>query len=120
MEPNSIYINFTECESILREYYNISESSFITLLQLELYNNNSKSLINQVEYELYDDNFTKLNLNLCNNKNIKIFYAIKDNVKLDTEMINSFKNLGIDVFNLKDSFFWDVCEQYSNEQMKEF
>ena len=71
-EPNSTYINFGECESLLRTHYNISESSYITLLQLELYNNYSQSLINQVEYELYDENFTKLNLNLCNDKSIQI------------------------------------------------
>ena len=114
-EPNATYINFTECESLLRNHYNISESSYITLLQLELYNNYSKSLINQVEYELYDENFTKLNLNLCNNKNIQIIYAIKDNLGLDTEMINSLKNLGIDVFDINDNFFWDVCQPYSAE-----
>ena len=31
-------------------------------------------------------------------------------------MINSLKNLGIDIFNINDSFFWDVCEPYSNEE----
>ena len=51
-EPNSTYIDISECESVLRNYYNISNSSFITLLQLELYNNNSNSLINQIEIML--------------------------------------------------------------------
>ena len=105
MEPNSTYIKFTECESILREHYNISDSSFITLLQIELYNDNSNSLINQVEYQAYGENFTKLNLNLCKDANIHIFYAIKDDILLDIEKINSLKNLGFDIFNINDSFF---------------
>ena len=102
METNTTYINFKECEFILRTHYNISNSSFITLLQLELYNNYSNSLINQVEYELYDENFTKLNLNLCKDVDIEIIYAIKDNLFIDTEMINSLRNLGFDVFDNND------------------
>ena len=115
-EPNSTYINFTECESILRNHYNISNSSFITILQLELYNNNSKSLINQVEYEAYGEDFQKLNLKLCQEINISIFYSIKEDMLLDMDIdkINSLNNLGIDVFNINDSFFWDVCKPYSD------
>ena len=118
VEPNCTYIDFTECESILRGCYNISNSSFITLLQLEIYNNNSKSLINQVEYEAYDDNFTKLNLNLCKDVNIQIYYAIKEDmlINIDVETINSLKNKGVDVFNINDSFFWDVCQPYSSDK----
>ena len=115
-EPNSTYINFTECESILRYHYNISDSSFVTLFQLELYNDNSQSLINQVEYQAYDQNFTKLNLKLCQDANIEIIYAIKDNILFDTEKFKSLKNLGIDVFNINDSVFWDVCQPFSDEK----
>ena len=115
-EPNSTFINFKECESILRNYYNISNSSFITLLILELYNNNSKSLINQVEYEAYDHNFTKLNLKLCKDVNIPIYYNIKEDAlkDIDIDKIKTLKNLGIDVFNINDSFFWEVCKPYSD------
>ena len=116
MEPNTTYIKFSECESILRNHYNISNTSFVTLLQIELYNNNSKSLINQVEYQAYGDNFTILNLDLCKDANIQIFYSIKDDILLDIEMINYLKNLGFDVFNINDSFFWDVCQPYSNSE----
>ena len=31
-------------------------------------------------------------------------------------MINSLKKEGIDVFNINDSFFWDVCQPYSNSE----
>ena len=115
-EPNSTYINFTECESILRNHYNISDSSVITILQLELYNNDSQSLINQVEYEAYGEDFKKLNLNLCKNVNIPIFYSLKEDILMDMDLdkINSLKNLGIDVFDINDSFFWDVCQPYSD------
>jgi hypothetical protein len=115
IEPNSTYINFGECENILRNSNNISNSSFLTVLQLELDNNNSQSLINQVEYEIYDKNFSKLNLNVCKDTDIQIIYAIKDDILIDIEKINNLKNLGVDAFNINDSFFWDVCEPYSSD-----
>ena len=34
------HINFTECENILREVYNISKSRILTFLQLEINNTN--------------------------------------------------------------------------------
>ena len=113
-DPSSTHVDFSQCELILRNYYNISNTSIITLLQLELNNNNSKSLTNQVEYSVYDQNFTKLNLSLCNDTNIQIFYAIKDNFLIDTEAISSLKNLGINVFDINDKFFWDICQPYSD------
>ena len=116
IEANTTYINFTECESILRGHYNISNSSFITLLQLELFNNNSNSLINQIEYEAYDENFTKLNLSLCKDIKIQIIYSIKDNILNNMEKISSLQNSGIDVFNINDSFFWDVCQPFSDSE----
>ena len=115
IEPNSTYINFGECENILRNSNNISNSSFLTVLQIELDNNNSQSLINQVEYEIYDQNFSKLNLNVCKDTDIQIIYAIKDDILIDIEKINNLKNLGVDAFNINDSFFWDVCEPYSSD-----
>ena len=99
IELDSTNIIFTECEEILREKYNISGSTFITLLQLELYNNYSNSLINQVEYQAYyGNNFTLLNLDLCKDANIQILYNIKDDILLDIDKINALQNLGIDIF----------------------
>ena len=109
---NSTHINFTKCESILREKLNISSSRFITFLQLEIVNKNEKSLVNQVEYQAYDDNKNLLDLSLCNDSNIQIFYALKDNT-LDINYISSFQDSGIDIFNINDSFFNDICHSYS-------
>ena len=53
---NTTHVNFEKCEKFLRYYYNISESRYITFLQLEIYNTNSKVLVNKVEYQAYDDN----------------------------------------------------------------
>ena len=110
---NSTYIEFDECEKKIREYYNISNSSIITFFQLELDNNNKQSLINQIEYTTYNDKKQILNLSLCKDLNIPIHYFIKDDSSLDKEQISNFKDLGIDIFNIYDSFFNDICNPYS-------
>ena len=116
LPPNSTHVEFSKCESILRNYYNISNSSYITFLQLELKNNHSKSLVNQVEYKVYDEKLTELNLSLCNSTYISIFYAIKDNTSINISQISSFKDIGVDIFNINDSFFTDICTSYSNSE----
>ena len=110
---NSTHVNFTKCENILREKLNISSSRYITFLQLEINNKDEQSLINKVEYQAYDDNRNVLDLSLCNDSNIQIFYAIKSN-SLDINTISFFKNSGIDILNINDSFFNDICHPYSD------
>ena len=112
---NSTHINFSKCETILRDEYNISLTRIITFLQLEIQNKNDKSLINQVEYQAYDDNKKLIDLSICNDSNIIIFYALKNN-SLDKDYISRFKDLGVDIFNINDSFFNDICHPYSNSK----
>ena len=108
------HVNFNECETLLRKYYQMDDASIITFLQIELENDNSKSLINQVEYQAYDNNKKPLDLSLCKDVDIQIFYSIKNNSLIDFDSANSFKKNGIDIFNLNDSFFNDICEPYSD------
>ena len=46
--PNTTHVEFDECEKIIRKKYNISNSSIITFLQIEMENNNQNSLYNQI------------------------------------------------------------------------
>ena len=111
---SSARVNFSTCEDILRTYYNISKDSIITFIQVEINNTNEHSLINQVEYEAYDDKRQKLNLSICNDATIQILYSIIPNSSLNISSINSFKDLNIDILNLKDKFFNDICMSYSS------
>jgi hypothetical protein len=110
---NETHVDFSECESVLRSHYNIPDSSIMTFLQIEIENEDSKSLINKVEYQAYDGNKKLLDLSLCNEVDIEIFYAIKDNSIADFDSALKFQENGIDIFNLNDSFFNDICEPYS-------
>ena len=107
------HVDFQPCEDILRSHYNISKSRIITFLQLEIDNLDSQSAVNQVGYQAFDDEKKPLNLSLCNNTNIKIFYLIKSNSSLDISFISSFQESNIDLFNLDNDFFTDICFSYS-------
>ena len=76
---NKTHINFMECEFTLKNHYHLPNESIITFFQMEISNANERSLVNQVEYQVYDENKNILDLSLCNDTNIKIFYGIKNN-----------------------------------------
>ena len=105
-------VNFSTCEETLREYYDIPLPRTITFLQVEINNTNDKSLVNQIEYEAYDDNKTKIDISICQS-NIQVQYLIKPNSSLDISSINSFKDSNIDILNIKDKFFSDICYSFS-------
>ena len=111
---DSTYVDFYECEQIIRKNLSISNTSILTFLQLEIDNDDSKSLINQVEYLTYNNQKEILDLSLCKDINIQIHYAIKDNINLDKQSISSFKDIGIDIFDIQDKFFNDICNPYSD------
>ena len=108
------HVNFTECEKILRKHYHIPDSTIMTFLQIEIENDDSKSLINQVEYQAYDGNKTLLDLSICDDINIQVIHSIKNKSLIDLDTANYFKQSGIDIFNINDSFFNDICEPYSD------
>ena len=109
------HVNFTQCEIILRNILNISSSKILTFLQMEIDKKDEKSLINTIEYQVYD-NKTVLDLSLCNNSKIQVFHSIKDSSLININSISSFKDSGIDIFNIKDSFFNDICQPYSDSK----
>ena len=114
INSNSTHVDFSTCEKLLRSTYHINESRIITFLQLEIMNKNDKSLVNQVEYQAYDDNKTLLNLSICNNEDIQVYYSIKRNSSFDLSSLSFFNDLDIDILNIKDKFFTDICFPFSD------
>jgi len=108
----STFINFANCENILRKEKNISPSSTLTVYQIEIDCPYEQSLINRVEYAVFDENKKRLNLSVCQNEKIEINYQL-DQTKINQTKINYYFNLGIDVFDIKNEFFHDICYPYS-------
>ena len=113
-EHGSTSINFLSCENKLRKYYNLSNSSILTVFQTESETSSDRTLTNKVQYVVYDENNTQLDLSVCSTEQIRINYAIKGNSSLDTTLYSSFYEKGIDILNSSDAFFNDICYAYSD------
>ena len=113
-------INFENCENILRKKYNIPKSSILTLLQIEIENNsNNYSLNNQIEYRIYDENKKPLDISICKDTDITIYHSLKEDAfsLLNKDLILEFKKLGINVFDINDPFFKDLCVPFSYQNI---
>ena len=111
VEESSVRIDFTECEKLLKQQYPSKE---FRLLQINMENPNDKCLTDQAEYQIYDETGHIVNLSICKDTKIIIEYQIKDTSYLDIEKITDLKQIGIDAFNLEDSFFNNICYSYSD------
>ena len=109
-------VNFSQCEEILRNEYNISKDSILTILQIEIDKKNEQVLNNQIEYAIYDENKNKLNLSKCENVKITINYEIKNSTSLNISKIEYFSDIGINIFDINEDFFNDICYPYSNNK----
>ena len=109
----STFVDFSLCQEILRNQYKIPSDEILTILQIEINKMNEKALTDQVEYAIYDKNKKKLDLSYCKNVNIKVTYDITNSSLLNKTMISYFSELGIDIFDNKDSFFNDLCYPFS-------
>ena len=110
---NTTFINFSNCESKLRNEYNLSNNSILTTLQIEIQSKIKNSLTNQVEYAIFDDKKNKLNLSICTDSKVNINYEINDPSVLDKNLISSFSDKGIDILDSKNEFFNDICFSYN-------
>jgi hypothetical protein len=106
---NGTKIDLNNCEQKLKNYYNISNSSNLTIVQLETDNNDLNTLFNDLEFKIYDENKRELNLSICKDVNIDINYEIKENNSFDYTSWSYFNDLGINVLDVKDIFFNDIC-----------
>ena len=109
----STYIDFSDCEEILRKECHIPPEEILTILQIEIDKMNENALTNQVEYAVYNKNKEKLKLSYCKDVKITVNYEIKNQSVLNKTMIDYYSELGIDIFDIEDSFFNDICYPFS-------
>ena len=111
IEESTVNIDFSECLKVLKAKYPSKE---FRILQVIFENKKEKCLTDQVEYKIYDQLGNEIDLSTCSNINIRIEYEIRDTSSLDIEQISNFREKGIDVFNINDVFFNDICFAYSD------
>ena len=82
------------------------------MLKINMENSNKNCLIDQVGYKIYNDQKNPMDLSPCKDAQIPIEYEIKNISQLNIKVISYFKNKGIDVFNIRDTLFNDLCYPY--------
>ena len=100
IKNNSLsYIDLNECEYILKDTYNISYNESLILFKTEILKEQMN--IPRIEYELYyslnKSHLNKLDLKICEGKNIYIYYLTDINEK------------DIDKHNIKSNYYKDIC-----------
>ena len=111
-ETDNSFINFLECENILRKENNLLSNDTLTEVMIEIDKNDDKSLTNQIEYAVFHGK-EQLELSVCANNEIEVNYDISNSTLVNFRMISDFSKKGVDVLNSKDKFFNDICYPYS-------
>ena len=84
----------------------------MTVYQIEIDSPFEQSLNKRIEYAVFNENKTRLDLSVCQNEKIEINYQLTE-AKVNQTKVNYYSKLGIDVFDIKNEFFHDICYPYS-------
>ena len=98
-------LDFSECEQILRSYYNISNSTNIIFKHITSENEN--------QYIPYSEEKGLLEMSPCKGVSIKLKIKLNNETNLDINSINKYQEKGIDPLNANDPFFNKICYSYS-------
>ena len=104
-------LELRECKQILYESSK-SDSFFIYKVDYE-----QEGLItNKVRYDIYTNEGTNIDISICNNISIGISYPIRNGSGVDLEVAKELYESGVDIFNIRDPFFSDICIPYIDER----
>ena len=108
---NLSIIDLGECESKLKQEYNMLDND--TFIYLKRENMNIKSSQKDIDFEVYEPyNKTKVNLSICSNTiNLYVKLELSDETK---ELYNQLKELGYNMFDINDPFYQDICTPYTS------
>ena len=101
---NMTSIDLRDCETLIKNSYNISINETLYMKIIELVQENTKT--SKVEYDIYyklfNTNLIKLNVTACSNSKISIMipFVIKEN---------------IDKFNISSGYYNDICYTTTSE-----
>ena len=106
-------INLSNCESLLRQHYNISDNSSLIFLKYEKIT--GIGIEKSIQYEIYNPNtFQKLDLSICEKTEIDISIpiTIEEEIK---DLYNELKKEGYDLFDMENKFYIDICTPFTAE-----
>ena len=100
---NISIIKLEECETKIRNYYNLSDNISLLIFKIDIYEEGL--LTPEVVYEIYNSNSKEqLNLTICNDKKISIFLPI------------SIEDGDIIKYNASSDYYNDICYSYTTDK----
>ena len=106
-------INLGKCEDKLRAQENLDSDDQFIIIKIDL--KNTSIAATYVQYEIYNPKtFQQVSLQVCEDSPIKINTPVSlSNQKLS--LISSLEESGYNLFDIKDSFYNDICSTYTAE-----
>ena len=108
---NLSIIDFSECEALLKQEYNLNENDYLIFIKKEKLL--SKAVERNIQYECFEPyNKTKLNISICSEVYINIYVPIElsDGTK---KLAKQLKESGYNMFDRNDKFYNDICTPYT-------
>jgi hypothetical protein len=108
IKNNFMIYNMTECNSILKSFYNLTDDP----VYLNSYYGGQLNSDGSDSYRLTAftaDSKMKLNLDLCQNLGMDIQMPINKKLFINLALFNELKDQGVDIFNKTDPAFTDRC-----------
>jgi hypothetical protein len=81
---------------------------------MEIKNEDNNALYDQIQYTAYDEKLNELDLSICEDIETQIYYAIKEDSNIDLSRISDYKDMGVDILNINDDFFTNLCYAFSS------
>ena len=104
----STFIDFSECEYILRDKYNLNLSTIITVLQIETTNISA----NNITYIVYRLDKNRLDLAFCKDIEIKVYYQLNtarntsNSTNNSTILTPKFTYYSVDIDNYINGYYY--------------
>ena len=112
---NLVFADLNDCIQNLRQTYSISNDIPLAILLINIIKSGTS---NKISYLIYNsETGENINLSPCNKIDITIPLEQYENINI--ESAQKFAEMGIDVFNLEDSFFNDLCITYTSDDGKD-
>ena len=112
-------LDLEECSEKISKYYPLDSKFYfmqVDLNEKEKEAENQKSFSSQIKYKIYRTNGDEVDINeICKNTSIKIEKSLKINNKSNKEEIIKLLEEGVNVFDINDPFFNDICYPYQDE-----
>ena len=114
IESSNIIIDFSECLEILKIQY---PNYQFRIVKINIDNINTQCLNDHLIYRVYNQFGENIDLSCCENIIFSIRNKITNTSLLVLDLIAYFKNKGVDILNINDDFFQDICYPYSDEKV---